>query len=706
MSLLFCSWATDAIEENNEEHSETEEEKTKKDIPSDDIIKVSEDSKEVKKAEINENILNVNGEHVIKRKEDAKPSMFILWKDSTLDYESENDEETELGNTTAEPTKEEEKEPPITTNGIKENGYVEHKEEDSPRKTEDTPPVKEPVFFAVWKDPNKEDEYISSSSEEVSDDNVDEVDEDSPVVQNDVMEEKRKTVEDSQSNLFDSLMGENGNDDLFNSIAKSVSTQMTTIFCDDDDFDIKRYDDSYNDNAAEDYNDAADGDIPSDSVSLDNGRRSRSASSHSVARSMQSSSSERGLRPKQERNYDFFSKPKKISKYFQPGTFIDKTLYKTHRCDVQIKKFKLQIQDLEELVPNRRKRKVIEAEEDLPLSKRRKMKKAEAKKEPKPRSLNSITKREEHTEVERSYSGFCKFVKAQCPLCWNFWRVSQPYGQHVINQTCQKTDISVPAGHVEMTGGVAKSAKFLRVHPATTRTDSYLSPSRVPSLKLLSRGSLPGGNSTSYAGVMSVKEGLEYYHSLIQPGSTDETSLFRYISGMAKITLVSNMKHYERLCRDPLKVAIYLEKKISRCRARLNSRHLLTRNWVEKYEFFLKLPLHDIFLSLSVPGFRVLEVPENDSVRQICLVCSSLQCWGCCAEEKSQSQQNNKTKGAARPPRKKIKSKAKNKKKARKDPQPRGSKSSGIKLNLHLCKKCKKYFKTVAALKSHIKYCR
>ena len=53
MSLLFCSWATDAIEENNEEHSETEEEKTKKDIPSDDIIKVSEDSKEVKKAEIN-----------------------------------------------------------------------------------------------------------------------------------------------------------------------------------------------------------------------------------------------------------------------------------------------------------------------------------------------------------------------------------------------------------------------------------------------------------------------------------------------------------------------------------------------------------------------------------------------------------------------------------------------------------------------------
>ena len=33
-------------------------------------------------------------------------------------------------------------------------------------------------------------------------------------------------------------------------------------------------------------------------------------------------------------------------------------------------------------------------------------------------------------------------------------------------------------------------------------------------------------------------------------------------------------------------------------------------------------------------------------------------------------------------------------------------KQSGIKLQLHVCKKCKKYFKTVAALKSHVKYCR
>ena len=326
--------------------------------------------------------------------------------------------------------------------------------------------------------------------------------------------------------------------------------------------------------------------------------------------------------------------------------------------------------------------------------------KADIKKEPKPRSRNSITKREEMPVTAGSYSGVCKFVKAQCPLCWNFWCVSQPYGQHVINQTCQKTeDFSAPVGPVE-----AGQGQFIRVHPATARTESFVSTSRVPSLKLLSRGSLPGGNSTSHPGVMSVKEGLEYYHSLVLPGNTEETNLFRYISGLGKITLVSSVKQYERLCRDPLKVAIYLEKKISRCRARLNSRHLLTRNWVEKYEFFLKLPLHDIFLSLSVPGFRVLEVPDTDSVRQICLVCSSLQCPGCSAQEESQD--DTKSKESSRSHRKKIKSKPKNKKKSRKDQPSKGSKSSGIKLQLHLCKRCGKYFKTVSALKSHSKYCR
>ena len=145
MSLLFCSWATDGVEENDEEHSEKEEEQIKNDIGSSDNLKISEDSKQVKKAEINEHIINVNGKLVSNSKEDANPSMFILWKDSNLDYESEDeDEKAELENTTAAPTKEEEKEAPVTTNGIKENGD-ENKEEDSLPKKEDNPPVKEPI---------------------------------------------------------------------------------------------------------------------------------------------------------------------------------------------------------------------------------------------------------------------------------------------------------------------------------------------------------------------------------------------------------------------------------------------------------------------------------------------------------------------------------------------------------------------------------
>ena len=68
MSFLFCSWATEGVEENGEKHSETEEEKTKNDISSSDVHKISEDSKEIKKGEINES----NGELVSKNKEEVK----------------------------------------------------------------------------------------------------------------------------------------------------------------------------------------------------------------------------------------------------------------------------------------------------------------------------------------------------------------------------------------------------------------------------------------------------------------------------------------------------------------------------------------------------------------------------------------------------------------------------------------------------------
>ena len=710
MSLLFCTWDNERTQDVEEKPSEEEEEKNENNFKFNGILnhKISED---FHKEEIKEDI-PVNGDHRNNEDVKQKPSMFIMWKDPGLDYESEKEEEEEEEETTKTNGPEEEKQNLVAaTNGIDERGAeVENKtkEENSEEIKKDIPP--KPLFFAVWKDPNKEDEYVSdSSSEYLSDD--DEEENDSPAPEcNEAQAEgsENNKVEELQSdenkdNLFDSLLGETkGSDDLLNSIAQSVSNQMTTIFCDEEDFDLKRFDDS---DGTEDRDSLLESALPSNGLRSRSRSRSRSDSIHSVTRSVKSNSSDRShsfsLRPKKEKNYDIFSKPKKVSKYFDPGTFIDKTLYKTHRCDVKIKKYKLQSQDLESLPPARKKRKVVETEEDLPLSKRKKMRALELKNVPKPRSLSSIMKREERQEpLEEKYQAVCKFVKAQCPLCWNFWQVSQPYGQHVLRQTCQKTD----GQRVQLNPGGEKG-KFVTVHPSTNKTDSCVSSSSVPSLRLLSRGGLEAGNSTSQV-VMSVKEGLEYYHSLVLPGNG--TNLFNYISCMGKITLVSSFKQFERLCRDPLKVAIYLEKKISRCRARLNPGHLLTRNWVEKYQHFLRLPLHDIFLSVRPEaGFRVLEVPDTERLRLICLVCSSLACSGCSSTERpKQLESRNNKREQTRKQRKKVKPKVKNKNiKGGKDSKSKW-KQSGIKLQLHVCKKCKKYFKTVAALKSHVKYCR
>jgi len=708
MSFLFCSWATEGAEEiaEDNEHSVVEEVKNKNDFRKSGLNnhKISEDLLELKKEESKE-VIPLNGDCHSNENVQQKPSMFVLWKDPGLDYKSEEEEAVESTGAEIEKEEKEAVTEAITSNG---NGEVEKVEEE---KEDNSQGKKGPLFFAVWKDPNKEEEYVSDSSSEYLSEDEEEENAPTPSTACNI-EEAKKSEENGTEGLqsknksdevFNTLMGEtNGSEDLFNSIAKSVTTQMTTIFCDDEDFDIKRYDDSDNDNT--DFN----VENHLDSVLASNGKRSRSASSHSLARSVQSNSSERShsfsLRPKREKSYDIFSKPKKISKYFEPGNFIDKTLYKTHRCDVKIKKFKLQIQDWEDLAPVRRKRKVVEAEEDLPLSKRKKMR-SEVKIS-KARSVSSITKREESCGAgDGKYHGVCKFVKAQCPLCWNFWQVSQPYGQHVIQQTCQQSDSAVSPQKAE------EAAKFITVHPSSTETDSYVSTSSVPSLKLLSRGGLLAGNSTSQVPI-SVKEGLEYYHSLVLPGNADETNLFSYISSLGKITLVSSVKQFERLCRDPLKVAIYLEKKISRCRAKLHPGHLLTRNWVEKYKFFLTLPLHDIFLSV-VPqgGWRVLEVPDMQTVRLLCLVCSSLSCSGCSAGETLSQDQNKKNR--AEPARKqrrkvktKVKTKGKNKKNKVKESKSKTLKSPGIKLQLHLCKKCKKYFKNVAALKSHTKFCR
>ena len=55
------------------------------------------------------------------------------------------------------------------------------------------------------------------------------------------------------------------------------------------------------------------------------------------------------------------------------------------------------------------------------------------------------------------------------------------------------------------------------------------------------------------------------------------------------------------ICREPLKIAIYLERKISLARAKLGSRHTRTKGWVAKYTTLLKLPLHDLFLVAASP---------------------------------------------------------------------------------------------------------
>ena len=694
MSLLFCSWATEGAQENGKEDSESDE--GEEVALSNGIVNhINNKIPDVLKKEEPKEDVSINCDKPENEDVKQKPSMFIMWKDPGLDYQSEEESEgEELEDATSQTQKEDLNHE--EQNGVTETNGVDHSDEAEEKK--ESPVSKEPLFFAVWKDPNKEDEYISdSSSEEVSEDNEEEEEADPTPTCNETTAEDPPSNK-AEDNLFDSLIGETeGNDDLFNSIAKSVTNQMTTIFCDDEDFDIRR-DDCDNDNGAEDFG----GDNLSDSEVPTNGLRSRSGSTQS-----QNNTSDRShsfsLRPKREKSYDVFSKPKKISKYFDPRTFIDKTLYKTHNCDIRIRKLKLSAEELSGLPPPRSKRRLVEADEDLPLSKRRAMRGKEVKKV-KARSVSSITKREEKCEEEK-YEAVCKYVKAQCPLCWNFWSLSQPYGQHVLRQTCQQTDFS----HQENRAG-EKAAKFLTVHQATTKTESHVSVSAVPSLKLISRGALEAGNSTSQV-VMSVKEGLEYYHSLVSDGG--QSNLFQYISRLGKITLVSSEKQYYRLCRDPLKVAIYLEKKITRCRVKLGPRHLLTRNWVEKYQFFLKLPLHDLFLSVRPEaGFRVLEVPDKERLRLVCLVCSSLSCTGCSAAERPRSGEVRrrrrkevvKTKRSTAKPKAKVKSK---KKKGKKDSKSKTrSESPGIKLQLHHCKKCNRYFKTLSALKSHMKSCR
>ena len=575
MSFLFCSWATndeadDGVETEEEEDKIKETKNYFLEKSRDVLEKSSVNHKEEENTDKNTIANGINESVDEISKTDSKTSdqpFFMMWK-TQEEVASEDDEECES---------EKSDEAEIKANGNAnillgdnkkhdvdttiENGLDEEKE-DSSNRTEHSngvsdAPAEKPMFFAVWKDPNKEDEYISSSSEEEESEEENDVE----------IETDKNPLTVTNGTTENSNVENNGEDgdDLFDSIAKSVSRSMTTLICDDDEFQIKE---SFSDHDQD--NTELTGEVVSDAGgSVSSGRRSRSGSLMS-----ESGGVRRSLRDnKPTKKYDptfTTSKPKPLSKYFEPCSFIDKSLYKTHRCDVRIKKFKIPGQDLEKLLPKRKKRKT--ADEDLPLSKRKKLLKTETKKPPKPRTNNSILKREsldKHEATGDRYQGVCKYVSKQCPLCWNFWNCSQAFGLHVFNQTCQKTDKTSFSSDSDNRDRL----RFLTVHAANNKTDSQISTSRIPSLKLLCRDSLIGKNSTSDVAI-SVKEGLEYYHSLMTPGFNVENTLFHILSRMGKITLVSSVRQYERLCRDPLKVAIFLERKISKSRANHGSKNI------------------------------------------------------------------------------------------------------------------------------------
>jgi len=714
MSFLFCSWATDkGGDEAGEEEEIPDSDEVHpglKNTTSDNVKKVGNNEIEngSYNGEDNENENNKSLKNGDSKDEPSEknPPFFVMWKKpgddeyvSDKDDEDGNEEETTDDQLVEEKSKDETE----NTNMNNGNNVESHADVDN---NENGPASNGMIFNVMWKDPDKEDEYVSSSNEEELDN--EDYDADDAGDGDDLAENASTSSEivGDKPNGHDpnDPLAEKPEEDIFDSIAKSVSKNMTTLFCDYDEFDIKP-------NVSDNENDVGYGGVEmngnDDFETFTARSRSRSGSVRSSKsfQSMTDSDKEtrRSQREVPKKNYDLlFSKPKPLSKYFDPTTFIDKTLYKTRPCDVKIKKTKFNVRDWESLLPQRKKRK--QNDEDLPLSKRKKLLKTETKKPPKPRSTKSIDKREGNVEnvgpISGKYQGVCKYVRKQCPLCWNFWNVSQAFGQHVIQQTCQKTDACqlLDSDDKDIEDGSMKT--FLSVRTATNRNDTYVDSSHVPSLKLLCRGSLVGKNSTSDVAV-SVKEGLEIYHTLVLPGNGDESAFFKYFQSMGRITIVASFKQYERLCRDPLKVAIYLEKKISRSRVKGGHKNINCINWVQKYNYFLKLPLHDMFLSITKDGYRVLEVPEDGAIRLLCLVCNKMGCTGCIAVPEKKEK-----KKLPEPSKKKNKKKAKNKKNNKNIKNGKSAASPIIpNLKLHKCKGCKKYLKNVAALKSHVKAC-
>jgi len=342
---------------------------------------------------------------------------------------------------------------------------------------------------------------------------------------------------------------------------------------------------------------------------------------------------------------------------------------------VRLPALRLSVEELKDISREKRKRKRYE-EEFTPSKKRKKVKeknvktkhnfstkhknrdkdnkiiKEKVKKAKKPRARPEVAVIGTKSVPAGPYTRVCKFGRYQCPLCGNRWSLNQTYGRHVVSRPCQEDlpDTSDSITDHWLQKQTLRHKLFFSVNAATIRNDSFVSTSQVPGLKMLSRGvaAVPGAPPEP---PVTVKEGLEYYHTLAWPANykEDRYSFFRHFRRAAGLSLVSSWREYETLCKEPLKVALYLEKKISRARERQGARHTSTARWVEKYRFYLSLPLHDIFLSVTRAGYRVLEVGQNEAVRLLCLVCPRMDCNGCLLKSKPAVKPAKKTKKVVGP---------------------------------------------------------
>ena len=125
---------------------------------------------------------------------------------------------------------------------------------------------------------------------------------------------------------------------------------------------------------------------------------------------------------------------------------------------------------------------------------------------------------------------------------------------------------------------------------------------------------------------VSVKEGLEYYHTMMWPANSQQQTLAELVR-LTKIPFAESVRFYTSLCRHPLRVALYFEKKIRLVRQLGQPRRLA--DWLAKYMFFLRLPIHDIFLSFLDSRFKVIEYWGGGEVKVMCLICPLMKCRGC-----------------------------------------------------------------------------